>query len=237
MKKQKRAISGKIDKEIEKNKKDCKNIKDMKCDVTYALFYAKLYSRKDNIMKKLTVLIITVVFLSFSSLAFAGKDSGPYIGAALGYSTVDVAYDAYDNENFDDNDQGFKIFGGYNFGLVPMFDIAVEASYVDFGDVSGTIPSIGNVGLDLKAYDAFALACYNIGPVGIFGKAGYVWWKMDSGLPEFDESSSDMAYGLGLKFQIKSITVRAEYELFKFDVDEIDDVDLDCISVGISYTF
>ena len=188
-------------------------------------------------MKKLTVLILTVAFLSFSGAAFAGKDSGPYIGAALGYSSVDVAYAAYDGEKFDDNDQGFKVFGGYNFGLVPMFDVAVEGSYVDFGDVSGTLPSIGGVGLDLKAYDVFGLACYNIGPVGIFGKVGHVWWKMKSGLPEFDESSSDMAYGLGLKFQFKSIAVRAEYELFKFGVDDVDDVDLDCISIGISYTF
>ncbi len=188
-------------------------------------------------MKNFFVLILTVVILSISNFAFAGKDSGPYIGAALGYSSVDIAYNAYDTRSIDDNDQGYKVFAGYNLGLIPLFDIAVEVSYVDFGNVSGRVPSIGDVGMDLKGYDVFGLVCYNIGPVGIFGKVGNAWWKMESGIPDFDKSSSDMAYGLGLKFQFKSIAVRAEYELFKFDVDEADDVDLDCFSVGISYTF
>ena len=187
-------------------------------------------------MKKLTVLILTIVFLSFSSMAFAGKDSGFYLGAAFGYSSLDVAYDAT-GEDFDDNDQGFKVFGGYNFGIVPMFDLAVEGSYVDFGGAAGNIPSLGDVELDIKAYDIFGLACYNIGPVGIFGKVGYVWWDAGSGTPEFDESSSDMVYGIGVRVQIKSVSVRAEYELYKFDVEQIGDLDLDCISVGVAWTW
>lgn len=181
-------------------------------------------------MKKLLVLIFTIVFLSISSSAMAGKDSGFYIGGSIGQTSLDV-----EEFNFDDTDNGYKLFAGYNFGLVPMFDIAVEGSYVDFGEVSETaVPLVGDVNASLTGYDLFGVAAYNIGPVGIFGKVGYVWWdgEISTDLGNFDDSSNDMAYGIGLRFQIRSIAVRAEYEIF-----DIEGVDVDLISVGVSYTF
>ncbi len=180
-------------------------------------------------MKKLTVLIFTIVFLSISNLAIAGKDSGLYIGGSLGRTSLDFAVDEW---NFDDSDMGYKIFAGYNFGLVPMFDFALEGSYVDFGEASTNIVEGLDVGV--TAWDVFGLACYNIGPIGIFGKVGHVWWESDSSiLPDIlDESSSDMAYGIGARFQFGSLAVRAEYELF-----DIDMADVDYFSVGISWTF
>lgn len=190
-------------------------------------------------MKKLTVLFFTVAFLSISSFATAGNEGGPYIGGSLGYSSLDVAINAIEEEdvNFDDDDMGFKVFAGYNFGLVPMFDFAIEGSYVDFGGAAAD--AIPDLDIDITAYDIFGVACYNIGPVGIFGKAGHVWWKIDSSISDvLDESSGDMAYGIGLKFQFNSVAVRAEYERFKFDIDDVDaDIDLDFVSVGFSWTF
>jgi opacity protein-like surface antigen len=179
-------------------------------------------------MKKLTVLILTIAFLSISNFAFAGKDSGPYIGASLGLSSLDLAEVNFDEIN-DDSDNGFKVFAGYNFGLVPMFDFAVEGSYIDFGEASVTDNSV-DLSIGLTGYDLFGVAAYNIGPVGLFGKIGHVWWDAESILG--DDSSSDMAYGIGVRFQFSSIAVRAEYELF-----DIEDVDTDLISVGISWTF
>ena len=183
-------------------------------------------------MKKLTVLIFTIVFLSISSLAIAGKDSGLYIGGSIGYTSFDLAVNAIEEEgvSFDDNDTGWKIYAGYNFGLVPMFDLAIEGSYVDFGEASISIldEDIGSIGL--TAYDLFGVACFNVGPVGIFGKVGNVWWDAES--IDIDESSSDMAYGAGLKVQFGSLAVRAEYERF-----EVDAADVDFISAGVSWTF
>ncbi|NLD37868.1 MAG: porin family protein [Desulfatiglans sp.] len=190
-------------------------------------------------MKKLFVLVLTIVFLSISSFATAGNESGPYIGGSLGYSSLDVAINAIEEEdvNFDDDDMGFKVFAGYNFGQIPMFDFAIEGSYVDFGGAA--TDDIPDLDVDITAYDIFGVACYNIGPVGIFGKVGHVWWKMDSSLSDvLNESAGDMAYGLGLKFQFSSVAVRAEYERFKFDIDNVgSDINLDFISVGLSWTF
>lgn len=189
-------------------------------------------------MKKLTVLIFTIVFLSISNFAFAGKDSGPYIGGSLGNTSMDIAAsEAEGGFSFDDNDMGYKLFAGYNFGLVPMFDIAIEGSYVDFGEVSESVPIVGGVDLGVTAFDLFGVAAYNIGPIGIFGKVGQVWWdgEISSAMGSFDESDNDMAYGIGVRFQFSSIAVRVEYERFEIDSDV--DVDLDFISAGISWTF
>ena len=41
-----------------------------------------------------------------------------------------------------------------------------------------------------------------------------------------------MAYGVGIKFQIGSAAVRAEYERF-----EVEDADIDFISAGVTWTF
>jgi outer membrane immunogenic protein len=43
----------------------------------------------------------------------------------IGYATTGVSEGQY---NFDDDDIGFKIFGGYNFGFIPLLDLAVEGS-------------------------------------------------------------------------------------------------------------
>ncbi len=186
-------------------------------------------------MKKLTVLIFTIVFLSISSMAMAGKDSGFYVGASLGNTSLDIAMDDISGGiDFDDNDMGFKVFAGYNFGLIPMFDFAVEGSYVDFGEISTPLPEpFADLDFGLTAYDIFGVACYNIGPFGIFGKVGHAWWETDSSFPSLDVSSSDMAYGLGLRFQFSSLAVRAEYEIFDLEGD----IDLDYFSVGVSWTF
>ena len=187
-------------------------------------------------MKKLTVLILTIAFLSISNFAFAGKDSGLYIGGSLGNTSLDVAIaEAEGGFSLDDSDFGYKVFAGYNFGLIPMFDLAVEGSYIDFGEISESIPVVGDVGLGITAFDLFGVAAYNIGPIGIFGKVGQVWWDGDfsTDLGSFSESDNDMAYGIGVRFQFSSIAIRAEYE--RFDIEG--DVDLDFISAGISWTF
>ena len=188
-------------------------------------------------MKKLLVIITTIAFLSISVSAMAGKDSGIYIGGSLGSTSLDVAIaEAGEGFSFDDNDMGYKVFAGYNFGLVPMFDFAVEASYVDFGEISTALPEdLGNINIGVTAFDLFGVAAWNIGPVGIFGKVGQVWWdgELSSDLESYDTSDNDMAYGVGVRFQFSSIAIRAEYE--KFDIEG--DVDLDFISAGISWTF
>jgi len=138
--------------------------------------------------------------------------------------------------SFDGDDTGFKIFGGYNFGLIPLVDLAIEGGYVDLGKPDDTVEGF-NAEADASGFDIFALAGVNLGPVGVFGKVGMVKWEgtVDvEGVGEvLDDDGTDLAYGVGARLKFGSLEVRAEYELF--DVGEADDVSL--LSASGVWTF
>ena len=163
-----------------------------------------------------------------STLAFAGNDSGFYIGGSLG--SADIKY-SYNNDSFDDDDTAYKVFGGYNFGIVPFLDIAAEVSVIDFGSAD---INTGDASADLSAVTAAGIVGFNLGPVGLFGKAGVVDWDSDLRISDVNNSDSgtDPFYGLGAKVQFGAIGVRAEYERF-----DIDTFDLNLYTLGVSYTF
>jgi hypothetical protein len=178
-------------------------------------------------MKRVVMLTLSLALLSITGVANAGNKTGPYIGGSLGYATTDVSNGSY---NFDDDNLGFKIFGGYNFGIIPLLDLAVEGSYVDFGQASSS--GIINQEVDVTGWDLFGLAALNLGPIGVFGKVGQIWWNRDSNINVLDDSGNDMAYGVGARFQIGSFGIRAEYEYF-----DLDSSDIGMFSAGVSWTF
>ncbi len=164
-----------------------------------------------------------------SASAWAGGDSGFYVGGSVGQSAVDVKFN---NASLDDNNTGYKIIGGYNFGIVPLIDLAVEADYRDFGTFEDKQSGIKS---GITAFDFFALGGFNFGPVGLFGKVGYCSGEIDGLEKQQDFKSSDSysAFGLGAKFQLASISLRAEYEMF--DLDDVEDLSM--VSVGATITF
>ncbi len=174
---------------------------------------------KSVISKNIRILVISLTgtFLLMPATAFAGADSGFYIGAGAGGTSVK-------DTGFDESDSGFKAIAGYNIGFIPFVDFAVEGSYVDFGTF-GSSP-----GVDATGLDAFGLVGLNFGPVGIFAKAGAIKWDISG--TGFSDSGTDPAYGIGARFQLFSISIRAEYEVFQFDT-----ADADMVSVSAIFTF
>lgn len=160
--------------------------------------------------------------------AHAGGDSGFYVGAGVGQASVgDV--DGVDG-NFDGDDVGYKAIVGYNFGIIPLVDLSIEAEYVDFGE-----PDDDGIEVSGDALAAFGVAGVNLGPVGLFGKVGMAAWDADAsdGIDSVSDDGTDMAYGIGARFHIASFQIRAEYEFF--DIDLADDVSL--LSASLIYTF
>lgn len=181
-------------------------------------------------------LLPAIACLTLPSLAFAGSESGFYIGGSLTQTSID--YDQsytvdFDDVSFEDEDNGYKIFGGYNFGLLPLLDIAVELGYVDFGSYEAKVADVTS-SQELSALTGSALIGTTLGPVGLFAKAGLVDWSADyrSDVLNDKDSGTDPAYGIGAKVQLGSVAVRAEYEMF-----DLNTIDIDMISVGLSYTF
>lgn len=170
-------------------------------------------------------------------LALAGSDTGFYIGGSVGTAEVDYSDNDPDLGNFDidfnDDDNAYKVFAGYNFGLVPLLNLGVEAAYINFGKYEDEVANVkGKVELDAVTFNG--LVGFNLGPVGLFGKAGVVNWDGDfkSSLGNVSESGTDPMYGVGAKVQLGSFAVRAEYEMF-----DLDNFDVDYYSIGASYTF
>ncbi|WP_111494975.1 MULTISPECIES: outer membrane beta-barrel protein [Marinobacter] len=181
----------------------------------------------------LAVPLTALVFLMMSAAAHAGSDSGVYVGASVGQAQVDFDDELPDvgEVDFDDDDTAYKIFAGYNFGLIPLVDLAVEGAYVDFGKFKGDIGSISDRDLDVDGWTAAGLAGVNLGPIGVFGKVGAINWDSDfDGLG--DEDGTDPFYGVGARFSLFSFQVRAEYERY-----DLDDFDIDYFSVGAAFTF
>jgi hypothetical protein len=152
---------------------------------------------------------LTVLSLMAPVAAYAGTESGFYLGGGLGESSVEAG-------SFDEDDTAYKVFGGFNIGFIPLVDFAVEASYVDFGTPE-----------DITGFDAFGLAGLSFGPFGVFAKAGAISWDSDN------DSGSDPAYGVGARFALGSIAIRAEYE--EFDVDEADTFSMTSISAVFTF--
>ncbi len=166
--------------------------------------------------KKIRILFICLssTLLATPMTALAGADSGFYIGAGVGDASLEAG-------PFDESDSAYKIIAGYNIGFIPFVDFAIEGSYVDFG-APGDVEATG--------LDAFGLVGLNFGPVGIFAKAGAIKWDLDG--TGVSESGTDPAYGIGARFQLFAISIRAEYEVFEFD-----NVDADLLSVSATFTF
>lgn len=175
--------------------------------------------------KKFRILFTCVagLFLGMPTVAVAGAESGFFIGLGAGESTVKSG-------DYSESDSAYKVLGGYNFGVVPLIDLAVEASYVHFGNPSTDVASVEVTGLD-----AFGLAGLSFGPFGIFAKAGVIDWGMDTteGTVTNSESGTDPAYGVGARLAFGSFSVRAEYEYFDLDSD----VEVGLASISAIYTF
>ena len=201
-------------------------------------------------MKRLSSIILATAAIGTASTAFAGSDSGLYLGGSFGQADVDLTQDVPDlgcEHNFDDEDTAYKLYAGYNLGLIPTINLAVEGGYIDFGQRQGNYTAeyedasvSTDSEIDLTGWTVSGLAGFDLGPVGVFGKVGVIDW--DSEVKELsdvgdintdpDQSGTDPAYGVGAKVQIGSIAVRAEYEQF-----ENDDDDINLYSIGATVTF
>ena len=155
----------------------------------------------------------------------AQADSGFYLGASVGDTTIDV-------DEFNESDTSWKAYGGYIID-VPVVDFAIELAYLDFGSQSGVLLT-EPAAIDATGLGAFGLVGIDFGIFGFFAKAGYVSWDADlelGGLSD-SEDGSDPGYGIGARLTFSSIELRAEYEVFEFD-----DADVDMATLGFVWRF
>ncbi len=195
---------------------------------------------------RLTIALFAALGL-LSSAAFAGEESGLYVGAGVGQANMQIdSFDLGDglSYKFDSDDTVFKVFGGWRFNKY----IAVELDYVDLGSMSDTLKydtGEGVVDVDTDI-EVSGFAPYLVGtlPIGIFevsAKLGYVFYDVDGKVSSdffgendsFSDSDEDLAYGIGFGVTLfDHLNTKLEYEVI-----DVSDVDLDAIWLTGAWRF
>jgi hypothetical protein len=170
--------------------------------------------------------ILATVLLLASGGAAVAADNGIYLGLSVGQANLEVD-DVISTEDFKGEDTGYKFIAG----IRPLDWLAIEASYVNFGEPDDTVGSV-QLEADGDGFSGFVVGFLPLGPVDLFAKGGLITW--DSNISgRLDGDGTELAYGVGAQFRVWSIGIRAEYEIF--DVDDLDDLSM--VSIGATFTF
>jgi len=176
--------------------------------------------------RRFPVILAAALFCLFR-VAQLHAAEGLYIGAAIGQAGIK---DNVNTENFDSNDAAYKAFVGWRFKVLPVFDLAIEGAYTDFGKPSQTLGA-QRVETSINGPSIAGLAILPLGPFDLYGKLGGINWNVDTtttGNASSNRSGSDPFYGLGVGLNLGPLGLRAEYE--RFQIKDVDRVDLFSLS-------
>jgi len=183
-------------------------------------------------MRKLVIGAFAVLSLAVMPVQ-AAEDSGFYVGAGIGDSTIKSDRISFDDISFrfNDGDTAFKILGGWRFNPY----IGVELDYVDLGTASDKFRFTDGIEeISIRSdISVTAWVPYVVGtlPIGIFelsAKVGYAFWDADfkASAPNVpterdSESDEDFAYGFGAGVTLfDRLNAKLEYEVV--DVSDAD---------------
>jgi OOP family OmpA-OmpF porin len=167
--------------------------------------------------KLLSTLLLSAT-LGVAAFSANAQDKGFYAGAGVGQSFVD-------EQQYDDEDTAFSVFGGYQFNKY----FALEAGYADFGKIepegadTAYLTAVGSVPIT-ERFSAYA-------------KAGFHRWNLDTELPGLvsssDDSGTDPTYGVGVQYRFTdNVALRGEYSRF-----EVEDADADLAQLQVRFDF
>lgn len=186
------------------------------------------------------MILVAIACMLFSAQSRA--ESGFFIGGSVGQAGVEL------NDGdpvlplvFDEDDLGYKLFGGYNWQFT-VLSLGIEAGYVNFGQPSAGIPGVGVLEVETTGINAFGVLGVDLGPIGLFGKYGFMSWDAEATLdgltdPGGSIDGSEPMYGIGAKFGIGALDIRLEYEAIDLDADGISKSDANMVSLGLTWSF
>ncbi len=198
----------------------------------------------NELMRSLSAAALVLGLAAVPQMAQA---EGWYGGVGLGQSKVDAESISGFTGSIDDKDNGWKVFGGYQFNK----NGAVEFGYADLG----TVFTLKGKILGLSASEEDDVKGFNLSLVGtlpvtnqfaVLGRIGFFRWDVDTNCSLAGTSCSasatgtDLTYGLGAQFDFsKSMGARVEWERFKDVGDENKTAsgDVDLLSVSLVFRF
>ena len=172
------------------------------------------------------------LFLPFL-LAPAGagaQDTGFYLGGSLGQATfTEWCVDDPAVLACDDKTSAWKLLGGYRFTR----NVAVEATYINWGEVDGTVAGVGRASADQTSMGLAGVLSFDVSPqLAVFGKAGFLMTEQETrGRNTVQRDETELHYGLGARFSFTpNWAARAEWE-------KTEKLKVDMLSIGVEYRF
>lgn len=181
-----------------------------------------------------------------------------YFGISAGKAELDANASSIHNDiksegfydiTIDDSDTAFKIFGGAEIND----NLSLEAFYTNLGQYTvnadftkQNITANTDIRYDIESVGIDLVGSFPLSETfNIFGKIGMQYWYVDSIVDVSSNTSAyyikhqsdletgfDPTYGIGIAMNIHQFSVRAEYEVYK-----IDEEDINMMSVGVAYHF
>jgi len=157
-------------------------------------------------------------------------ERGFYVGGALGQGTFkEWCVPSPVVLTCDDQTTAWKVFGGYRFNRY----FGAEATYIDWGEVSGTVSGVGRVTADQTSFGVAAVGNLDLSPqFSVFGKAGLLMTEQEtpaSSTRQRDET--ELHYGVGLRYRFtRNWAARAEWE-------RTDQLKVELLSIGVEFRF
>ena len=190
-----------------------------------------------QISKTSLSLAILLATTMIGSSAHAAEQSRFFVEAGVGVSSIDTDINV-PGVSVDDDDVFFSIGAGYNFNK--MF--AIEAGYIDLGEVKVSVPAI--------AYTATASADgFYFGPrltleitpqFEAYGRVGVLAWDAEAKDSEGNSASddgTDVYFGIGAAYKISDqVSLGADWTRYAYE-DDGDDLDVDTFGVKLKFNF
>jgi len=190
-------------------------------------------------VKNIAILAFILVNCCISAMAVESKATGFYAGGAAGVTELDDD-GAFDGANFDDEDTGFTLFGGYKF----LRWVAAEARLSDLGSyrVSSNFSSF-STSIDLRAISVHVVGMYPFGNSGweLFGQLGIGSIEVDSDCCGSDDQTVGSA-GIGVRYYpTANIGISLQTDAFVWEEDGLNGNNYDpavgITQVGVQYLF
>lgn len=211
-----------------------------------------------KLVKASGMLAVTALAVFASSPAVA-DDSGGYVGGSLGMSRAEIdkkritraletAGASSVSMNDEDDDTGYKLFGGYQFnrhwslegGFFNLGELGFKATTVPAGSLTG---STEIQGLNIDPVFTWPLS----GKFSLLGRVGLTYAEADttyratgavSPPPNRDKRATSYKYGVGAHYDFtRRFGLRAEAENYKIDDAVGNKGDINLWSLGLVYRF
>jgi len=193
-------------------------------------------------IKSIVLRAITVAAAGALTLVWNSANAQWYAGASFGQSKMKDASSQLVGTSFDDTDNAWKVYGGYQFHR----NVGVEFGYINLGTFKGSGGGLSDNwkanGINVSAVGTWPLA----NEFSLLGKLGFTRWSVDDKFSvgaasgSAKENGIDLSLGIGAQYAFtKQWAVRAEYEVFKNVGKEATTgkSDIDVLSIGAVYKF